>query len=88
MNQSLVNVGRWSALGLGVVYGAVHNCSLQKDAEKQRKQADYHHKELLIQQAKAAYAKQQASKVDASVELDIEDPNFDFEKYIAQLEKQ
>ncbi|KAI9306773.1 ATP synthase E chain-domain-containing protein [Cunninghamella echinulata] len=91
VNKAFVNVGRWSALAFGLVYGYTHNASLNKQAEEKQKQAAYHHKELLIEQAKLAYAKQQLEKSSpkaAEVELDFESPDFDFEKYIAQLDKQ
>ncbi|KAI8097574.1 ATP synthase E chain-domain-containing protein [Halteromyces radiatus] len=88
VNQAFVNVGRWSALAFGLVYGYTHNISLNKQAEEQQKLAEYRHKESLIAQAKAAYAKQQLIKADPSpvaMELDFENPDFDFEKYLASV---
>ncbi|KAI7865363.1 ATP synthase E chain-domain-containing protein [Spinellus fusiger] len=93
-NRSVVNVGRWSALAFGVVYGYSHHATLKAQNKQHEKDSEYHRKELLIQQAQAAYAKKQlaasASVVDApvaSVEIiDIESPNFDFEKFVAKWE--
>ncbi|KAI8340310.1 ATP synthase E chain-domain-containing protein [Chlamydoabsidia padenii] len=88
VTQAVVNVGRWSALAFGLVYGFTHNISLNKQAEEQQKQAAYHRQEDLIAQAKVAYAKQKLIKVDASpatVELDFENPDFDFETYLTKV---
>ncbi|SAM04134.1 hypothetical protein [Absidia glauca] len=88
VTQAVVNVGRWSALAFGLVYGFTHNISLNKQAEEQQKQAAYHHQEDLIAQAKAAYAKQKLIKADASpatVELDFENPDFDFDTYLTKV---
>ncbi|CAO3626959.1 unnamed protein product [Cunninghamella blakesleeana] len=92
VSKAFVNVGRWSALAFGLVYGYTHNISLNKEAEVKQKEAAYHHKEKLIEQAKLAYAKQQLEKSSGAkaseVVLDFESPDFDFEKYISQLDKQ
>jgi hypothetical protein len=48
-------VARWSLLGVGVVYGAIHNNSLHKQAEYKRKQEEYHFKEQLIAEARTEY---------------------------------
>ncbi|KAJ8655514.1 hypothetical protein O0I10_008800 [Lichtheimia ornata] len=89
VNSAFVNVGRWSALAFGLVYGYSHNASLQKQAEEKKRQLEYKHKEQLIEEAKRAYAakKNPVAVVDV-VSVDIESPDFDVEKYIAQLEKQ
>jgi F-type H+-transporting ATP synthase subunit e len=57
---------RYSALGLGVLYGFYHQRSLtaaQKAAEAQR---EYEHKQKLINQAKQAYAKTKQPAVSTS----------------------
>ena len=48
-------VFRWSALGVGAVYGIVHRSTLSKQAERKRLQAEYAHKEELIKEARAEY---------------------------------
>ncbi|KAI7898165.1 ATP synthase E chain-domain-containing protein [Cokeromyces recurvatus] len=91
VNSAVANVGRWSALAFGLFYGYTHNISLQKQAEQKKAEAEYHRKELLIEQARLAYAKKQAGviKTDAAeVTFDIESPDFDLEKYLEQFEKE
>ncbi|KAI8882485.1 hypothetical protein K501DRAFT_285871 [Backusella circina FSU 941] len=68
VNSAVANVGRWSALAFGLIYGYTHNISLQKQADEKHAQQEYHRKELLIEQAKAAYAKQQAAPAGAVTE--------------------
>ncbi|KAI8997879.1 ATP synthase E chain-domain-containing protein [Pilobolus umbonatus] len=88
VNSAVANVGRWSALAFGLFYGYTHNISLQNQAEKKKIEAEYHHKERLIEQARLAYAKKQVAATTAPVEvvLDVESPDFDFEKFIKQYE--
>jgi len=50
-------VFRWSLLGLGVLYGAVHRNTLAKQAEHKRLRDEYAHKQALIAEARAEYAK-------------------------------
>ncbi|KAH8555173.1 ATP synthase E chain-domain-containing protein [Umbelopsis sp. PMI_123] len=88
VNASFVNVGRWSALGLGVLYGVVHNRSLHKLEAENKVKHEYERKERLIEQARAEYAKLHAKAADSSVVTDVDNPNFDLEKFIAQLESQ
>lgn len=57
-------VGRWSALAFGLFYGYTHNISLQKQAEQKKVESEYHRKELLIEQARLAYAKKQSGVVE------------------------
>ncbi|CAO3581926.1 unnamed protein product [Absidia cylindrospora] len=88
VNQAIVNVGQWSALAFGLVYGFTHNISLNKQAEKQQKLVAYRHQEDLIAQAKTAFAKQKLIKAEtspATVELDFENPDFDFDAYINKV---
>ncbi|KAI9033782.1 ATP synthase E chain-domain-containing protein, partial [Phycomyces nitens] len=81
-------VGRWSALAFGLVYGYTHNASLKSQQVQLDKEADYHRKELLIEQARAAYAKKQLAPtpVKAVENVDIDSPDFDFEKFVADFE--
>ncbi|GAA5796147.1 ATP synthase E chain-domain-containing protein [Helicostylum pulchrum] len=91
VNSAVANVGRWSALAVGLFYGYTHNISLQNQAEQKKIEAEYHRKELLIEQARIAYAKKQSGVVDVPapvVIFDVESPNFDFEKFIAHIEKE
>jgi F-type H+-transporting ATP synthase subunit e len=59
-------VFRWSALGVGVVYGIVHRNTLAKQAEYKRQQAEYAHKEELIKEAKVEYQKHKNGSANAS----------------------
>ncbi|KAG2210858.1 hypothetical protein INT47_000012 [Mucor saturninus] len=91
VNSAVANVGRWSALAFGLFYGYTHNISLQKQAEQKKVESEYHRKELLIEQARLAYAKKQSGVVDtpaSTVTFDVESPDFDLEKFVAQYEKE
>ncbi|EIE78474.1 hypothetical protein RO3G_03178 [Rhizopus delemar RA 99-880] len=90
VNSAVANVGRWSALAYGLFYGYTHNISLQKQAEQKKIEAEYHRKELLIEQARLAYAKQNAASTTAvtTASVDVDSPEFDLEKFISQLEKE
>lgn len=73
------NVLRYSLLGAGVVYGAVHRYNLESAASENHAAAAWKKEEKLIRQAKAAYAqtlpKPAAAKSTGSVNW--EDPNLD-----------
>ncbi|KAG2219473.1 hypothetical protein INT45_010393 [Circinella minor] len=91
VNRAFVNVGRWSALAFGLVYGYSHNASLQKQENVKKQQLEYERQVQLIEKARLAYAaKQNTTKpVTAAAEsVDVDSPDFDFEKFIAQLEAQ
>ncbi|KAL1933265.1 hypothetical protein VTP01DRAFT_7355 [Rhizomucor pusillus] len=81
-------VGRWSALAFGLVYGYSHNASLQKHEEEKRKQLEYQRKEQLIEKARLEYAKKKGAATAAAQApvADVDSPDFDLEKFIAQLE--
>lgn len=81
--MSTFNVIRYSLLGAGVVYGAVHRYNLQAALEQQAKAAQYQAEEKLIRKAKAEYARLTAPK-DAPVgaAVNLEDPNLDFGKLV------
>jgi F-type H+-transporting ATP synthase subunit e len=59
-------VGRWSALGLGVLYGFTHNRSLHKLEAENKIKHEYERKERLIEQARAEYAKLHAKPDDGA----------------------
>jgi F-type H+-transporting ATP synthase subunit e len=62
-----MQVFRWSALGVGVVYGVVHRNTLSKHAEHKRLQAEQAHKEELIKEARAEYQRQKSSNAGPSL---------------------
>ncbi|KAG2183333.1 hypothetical protein INT43_006338 [Umbelopsis isabellina] len=89
VNASFVNVGRWSALGLGVLYGFTHNRSLHKLESKNKVEQEYERKERLIEQARLEYAKKHFKPTSSeALVTDVDSPDFDFEKFIAHLESQ
>ncbi len=57
---------RWSALGVGFVYGIVHRSSLTKKAEYKRQQEEYAFKEELIKEARAEYQKKKHGSTNTS----------------------
>ena len=62
-----IQVFRWSALGVGVVYGVVHRSTLSKQAEHKRLQAEIAHKEELIKEARAEYQRRKNSNAGPSL---------------------
>ncbi|KAK9379657.1 ATP synthase E chain-domain-containing protein [Kockiozyma suomiensis] len=80
--MSALNVFRWTALGAGVVYGAVHSFSLASARKAKHAADDWAHKEALIAQAKAEYAKLHPKPATTGAVLDLSDPNFDYAKYL------
>ncbi|WLF80269.1 F1F0 ATP synthase subunit e, mitochondrial [Lodderomyces elongisporus] len=93
--SATVNVLRYSALGLGVVYGAYHRFSLESAFAKQQAAAQWKKEEKLIAEAKSIYQKintppkQETPKSQAG-SINWEDPNLDFgavlESLIAKLD--
>lgn len=81
------NVLRYSLLGAGILYGAVHRYNLEAAQETKQKQAQWNKEEKLIRQAKAEYAKLNAPKeAPASTSsFNLEDPNLDFGKVLESL---
>ncbi|PNS15883.1 hypothetical protein CAC42_7989 [Sphaceloma murrayae] len=77
MASTGVNVLRWSALGLGVLYGAYHQSSIRSADRIAAAKQDYERKEKLIQQAKAEFARK--TEVKSGLITDPEDPKFDLE---------
>lgn len=82
-----LNVLRYSALGAGILYGAVHRYNLESASVQQEKQAKFAHEAKLIKQAKAEYAKLHAPKNQGSsiTQINFEDPNVDFGKVLESL---
>lgn len=54
---NVLQVLRWSALGVGVFYGAYHQLSLTAADKAKHKQKEWDHKESLIRQAKQEWAR-------------------------------
>ncbi|KAJ9150612.1 hypothetical protein NKR19_g5160 [Coniochaeta hoffmannii] len=83
-----VNVLRYSALALGVAYGFYHQRNITQHVRSEQAQREYKHKEQLIAQAKAEYAKSKqpaSAKTESKAggpKLDLNDPNFDIEALI------
>ena len=58
---------RWSALGLGAIYGLTRQYSFNQEAKVNASKREYQHKLELINKAKAEFeAKQNPSKGDGS----------------------
>ncbi|KAF2270410.1 hypothetical protein CC78DRAFT_611312 [Lojkania enalia] len=74
-----VNVLRWSALGLGVFYGIYHQASISSRDRLANEKREYEHKESLISQAKAEWARQhsQEQPKSSSANANPKDPNAD-----------
>ncbi|CAG8441456.1 8360_t:CDS:10 [Ambispora leptoticha] len=54
--KNSIKVARWSALGLGILYGWTHHQSLVHAEKKRKEEEAYKHKQELIDKARAAYA--------------------------------
>ncbi|KAF2463030.1 uncharacterized protein BDR25DRAFT_308023 [Lindgomyces ingoldianus] len=73
-----INVLRWSALGFGVFYGIYYQASISSRDKLELAKREYAHKESLISQAKAEWAKQHSSlATSSSAKVDPNDPNAD-----------
>lgn len=85
--MSSFNVLRYSALGAGILYGAVHRYNLESAASQEEKQAKFNQEAKLIREAKAEYAKLHAPKKQESsvTSVNFEDPNVDFGKVLESL---
>ncbi|KAM0329986.1 hypothetical protein ACHAQA_004155 [Verticillium albo-atrum] len=88
--SSGVNVLRYTALGLGIFYGFSHQRSITATQKAAVAQREYDHKQQLINQAKAQYAKKNnpAAATTSSANQDPMDPNFDLEAYLTNLAKE
>ncbi|KAI8991249.1 ATP synthase E chain-domain-containing protein [Mycotypha africana] len=94
VNSAVANVGRWSALAVGLFYGYTHDKSLHKDAELKKVEAEYRRKERLIEQARLEFAKKQAGAAAQTpattdkINFDVDSPEFDLENYLQHIEKE
>lgn len=85
MSSVNVNVFRYSALGLGFLYGFKTDWSRKSDAKAKQEEDEYQRQVKLVEEARAEYRKLHPVKVPAvgdKVEVNFEDPNFDFGKFI------
>lgn len=86
--MSTFNVVRYSLLGAGVLYGAVHRYNLEAAQQLHEKLVQWKKEEKLIKQAKAEYAKINPPKEvaqESPLAFNLEDPNLDFGKAIESL---
>ncbi|SPN97182.1 related to F1F0-ATP synthase subunit E [Cephalotrichum gorgonifer] len=85
-----VNVLRYTALGLGVLYGFTHQRKITAAQNAAAAQHEYEHKQSLINQAKSEYAKiHNPAPVKADTVIrDPMDPKFDFEAFFTNLAKE
>ncbi|KAF1932220.1 uncharacterized protein M421DRAFT_1873 [Didymella exigua CBS 183.55] len=74
-----VNVLRWSALATGLFYGAYTQLSITARDKLTAEQHAYSHRESLIRQAKAEWAKThpQEQSTPSAAKADAKDPNAD-----------
>ncbi|KAL8420159.1 hypothetical protein RB594_003077 [Gaeumannomyces avenae] len=83
--MSTTNVLRYTALGLGVLYGFSHQRKITSTQKTAAARHEYEHKQHLIEQAKAEFAKKSspaAAAASSSVNTDFNDPKFDLEAYL------
>lgn len=87
--MSVVNVLRYSALGLGFLSGVQVEWCLKKEENKAKELEDYNRKLKLIEDAKKEYAKlhpvqkiEPVGKVDNLDNVNLDDPNTDFNTLI------
>lgn len=85
--SSTFNVLRYSALGAGILYGAVHRYNLESGERAKEALAQWKKEEKLIREAKQEYAKLTAKPVASSNSGSInwEDPNLDIGKALESL---
>ncbi|KAK5990571.1 ATP synthase subunit e [Cladobotryum mycophilum] len=90
MSSTGVNVLRWSALAFGVFYGFTHQRTITATHKAQQEKHDYEHKQKLIEQAKAEYAKKTNPSIASAddVVTDVDSPKFDLEKFLQKVAKE
>ncbi|KAI0018514.1 ATP synthase E chain-domain-containing protein [Xylariomycetidae sp. FL0641] len=94
MANTGVNVLRYSALAFGVFYGFTHQRSITASQKAAAAEREFQHKQELIQQAKAQYAKSKQpatanqAKESGGLNQDPMSPNFDLEAYLNALMEQ
>ncbi|KAI5450152.1 F1F0 ATP synthase subunit e, mitochondrial [Naganishia albida] len=82
MASPTVNVARYSALIFGILYGIVHQNTLQAKYDENKATKAQARRAHLIEEARAAYAKKKADEAAGLVVTDPESPNFDLEKLV------
>ncbi|KAJ9134039.1 hypothetical protein NKR23_g10438 [Pleurostoma richardsiae] len=86
------NVLRYSFLGLGILYGFSHQRSINAEQRAAAARREYEHKQHLIDQAKAEFAKSKqpasAAATTSGTNQDPMDPKFDLEAYFNALVKE
>ncbi|KAH7359209.1 ATP synthase E chain-domain-containing protein [Plectosphaerella cucumerina] len=90
-SASGVNVLRYTFLGLGVFYGFTHQRTITASHKAAAAQKEYDHKQKLIDQAKAEWAKKNApaaATTSSAAVADFNDPKFDLEAYLTNLAKE
>lgn len=89
MASAGVNVLRYSVLGAGVIYGALHQSVLSSAAKNSLIQKEYDQKVALIARAKAEYLNKTSGSnqkiVGNNAIFDPESPKFDLEAYINKV---
>ncbi|RDA85649.1 hypothetical protein CP532_3564 [Ophiocordyceps camponoti-leonardi (nom. inval.)] len=90
MSSTGVNVLRWSALAVGVFYGFSHQRTIRATQRAEHEKHDYEHKQKLIDQAKAEFARQKSPQPVSSDDVitDVSDPRFDLEKLLLKVAKE
>ncbi|KAF9469614.1 ATP synthase E chain-domain-containing protein [Collybia nuda] len=86
MVSATVNVARYTALFAGVVYGFYHRRTLQAEHDQQKLNHAVHRQQSLIAEAKDAWKRKNEASKD-NVISDPDDPRFDLEKFLGQLDK-
>ena len=92
-SSTAVNVFRWSALAFGVFYGFSHQRAITAGQKAEHDKHEWDHKQKLIDQAKAEYAKQKAPATTSTAAtddaaLDPNSPKFDLEKLLLKVSKE
>ncbi|KAI9855092.1 MAG: hypothetical protein M1824_006300 [Vezdaea acicularis] len=81
-----LQVLRWGALAVGVLYGFSHQLTLSASAKSAQIDRDYAHKQSLIQQAKAEWTKKtmpaEKKTEGGGIITDPNDSRFDLEAYL------
>ncbi|KAK3394504.1 ATP synthase E chain-domain-containing protein [Podospora didyma] len=86
----LLQVLRYTVLGLGIFYGFSHQRAINAANKAAHQKHEYEHKQQLINKAKAEYAKTKgpaapaatATQTSGGLNQDLSDPKFDLESYI------
>lgn len=82
-----LNVLRWSALGLGLIYGLYHQRTLSQAASLSATKKEWHDQESLIAKAKQEFARKQngGSKNGVEKVLGLDDKGFDLDKWFVAV---